>query len=241
MGEWGFLAPAIAFEQARHAAQHALELDRNNVLGHLILGSIHDVYDWDWRAAEREQQQALAIAPNDPSLLILVWRHLMIMGRWDEALKMVNASLAQDPLNPPNNLAVNWIQVRRGRPVEAQAAVRRVLEISPTYTAAHYYLAIALLAGGQHDAALTEIQKETDDATRLDGLAIAYHSGGRNEDSDVALAQMEKDYAKTFAFGLRRRTRIAVRQIRRCNGSTVLMPRRTVVSTWSRVIGHSRA
>jgi TolB-like protein/tetratricopeptide (TPR) repeat protein len=202
LGEWGFLAPAVAFEQARHAAQHSLELDPRNVLGHLILGSIHDVYDWDWPAAEREQQQALAIAPNDPSLLILVARHLMIMGRWDEALKMVNSSLAQDPLNPPNNLAVNWIQMRRGRPVEAEAAVRHVLEISPTYTGAHYYLAIALLAEGQHEAAVKEFEKETDDATRLDGLAIAYHSGGRNEDSDVALAQLKKGYANTFAFGV---------------------------------------
>jgi TolB-like protein/tetratricopeptide (TPR) repeat protein len=202
LGEWGFLAPAVSFERARHAAQHALELDPNNVLGHLILGSIHDVYDWDWPAAEREQRQALAIAPNDPSLLILAARHLMIMGRWDDALKMVNATLAQDPLNPPNNLALNWIQLRRGRPVEAEAAARRVLEIIPTYTAAHYYLAIALLADGQREAALNEFQKETDDGTRLDGLAIAYHSVGRNDDSDTVLAQMKKDYANTFAFGI---------------------------------------
>jgi TolB-like protein/tetratricopeptide (TPR) repeat protein len=202
LGEWGFLAPTIAFEQARHAAQRALELDPNNVLGHLILGSIHDVYDWDWPAAEREEQQARAIAPNDPSLLVVLARHLMVMGRWDDALKMINGCLAQDPLNPPNNLALNWIQVRRGRPVEAGAAVRRVLEISPTYTGAHYYLAIALLADGQHEAALTEFQKETDEGTRLDGLAIAYHSVGRDEDSDAVLAQMKKDYANTFAFGI---------------------------------------
>jgi TolB-like protein/Tfp pilus assembly protein PilF len=131
LGEWGFLDPAVAFEQARHAAQHALELDPKNVLAHLMLGSVHDVYDWDWAAADREQRQALALAPSDPSVLGLLGRHLMNMGRWDDALKMVNATAAQDPLNAPVNIALNWIQVRRGRLIEAEAAARRALEISP--------------------------------------------------------------------------------------------------------------
>jgi hypothetical protein len=51
-------------------------------------------------------------------------------------------------------------------------AVRRVLEIIPTYTSAHYY------------------------------LAIVFHSLGREKDSDAALAQMQKDYADKYAFGI---------------------------------------
>ena len=176
LGEWGFLPPAAAFQQARQAAQHALELDPNNALGHVVLVNIHDIYDWDWLAAEREQRQVFAIAPNDPVLSALAGRHLISIGRWEDALKMLNAALAQDPLNPPVSLMLNWVQVRRGRLIEAEAAARRTLEISPTYTAAHYYLAIALLARGQRDAALAEAQLETDDATRLVGLAIVYHS-----------------------------------------------------------------
>jgi TolB-like protein/Flp pilus assembly protein TadD len=202
LGEWGFLTPAVAFDEARHAAQHALALDANNVLAHLILGNIHDVYDWDWAAADREQRQALAIAPNDPTLLLVVGKHLMIMGRWDDALQMVNATSAQDPLNPLNGILLNWIQVRRGRLVEAQMAMRRVLDTIPTYTSAHYYLAISLLASGQPDAALAEMQKETDDATRVGGLAIVFYSLGRTKDSDAALAQMQKDYARKYAFGI---------------------------------------
>ena len=202
LGEWGFLPPAAAFPQARQAAQHALELDPNNALGHVVLVNIHDIYDWDWLAAEREQRQVFAIAPNDPVVSALAGRHLITIGRWDDALKMLNAALAQDPLNPPVSLMLNWVQVRRGRLIEAEAAARRTLEISPTYTAAHYYLAIALLARGQRDAALAEAQLETDDATRLVGLAIVYHSLERKVDSDAALAQLQNDPADVFAFGI---------------------------------------
>jgi TolB-like protein/tetratricopeptide (TPR) repeat protein len=202
LGEWGFAPPAVTFERARHSAQHALELDPNNVLAHVVLGSVHDVYDWDWQSAEREQQQALALVPNDPFLLMFVARHLLIISRWDEALKMVQSALVQDPLNPAGVLTLTWIQLHRGRFAEAQTAARRVLEISPTYSGAHYYLAMALLADGQRDAALSEVQKETDDGTRLGGLAIAYHGLGRETDSVAALAKMRKDQANDYAFGI---------------------------------------
>lgn len=92
--------------------------------------------------------------------------------------------------------------MRRGRLVEAEAAARRCLEISPTYVGAHFYLAIALLADGEREAALAEFQKETDDGTRLGGLAMVYHSLARNKDSDAALVQMQKDYANEYAFGI---------------------------------------
>jgi TolB-like protein/tetratricopeptide (TPR) repeat protein len=202
LGEWGFLAPAIAFEQARHTAQRALELDSKNVLARLVLGSVHDVYDWDWDAADRELRQAIALSANDPTVFTLLGRHLMIIGRSEDALKMMKAALAQDPLNPSSALALNWVQMRRGRLAEAEAAARRALEISPTYSGAHYYLALALLAEGQQDEALSEIQKEKDDETRLGGLAIVYYGLGRRTDSAAALAKMRKYDANDYAFGI---------------------------------------
>ena len=92
--------------------------------------------------------------------------------------------------------------MHRGRLAEAQTAARRVLDISPTYSGAHYYLAVALLTDGQRDAALAEVQKETDDGTRLGGLAIVYHALGRETESDAALAKMRKDQANDYAFGI---------------------------------------
>jgi TolB-like protein/Flp pilus assembly protein TadD len=202
LGEWGFIQPAIASEQARNFAKRAISLAPNLAIAHAVLGKIHDVYDWDWPAADREIREALALAPNDAIILLMAARQSLIIGRWEDALKLLNASLEQDPLDPGGYVQLNWIQVRRGRLAEAEAAVRRTLEISPTFSYAHYYLGVTLLARGQREAALTEFQKETADGGRLGGSAMAYFALGRKADSDVALAQLVKLQASDNAYGV---------------------------------------
>ena len=200
LGEWGFMPPAAAFEPARHAEELALKLDPNLADAHAGLGRIHGVYDWDWSAADRELKLAQALAPNDPRILFVGALQSLSTGHWDEALKLVNASLTQDPLNPSGYFVLYQVQLRRGRFAEAEAAIRRTLAISPTFSRAHFYLGRVLLARNQPQAALTEMQKEGDDATRLGGSAMAYFALRRKADSDVALAQMLKDQAKHNPF-----------------------------------------
>jgi len=200
LGEWGFMPPAVAFEPARRAEELALKLDHNLADAHAGLGRIHGVYDWDWSAADRELKLAQALAPNDARILFVGALQSLSTGHWDEALKLVNASLTQDPLNPSGYFVLYQVQLRRGRSAEAEAAIRRTLAISPTFSRAHFYLGRVLLAHNQPEAALTEMQKEGDDATRLGGSAMAYFALRRKADSDEALAQMVKDQAKHNPF-----------------------------------------
>jgi tetratricopeptide (TPR) repeat protein len=79
--------------------------------------------------------------------------------------------------------------------VEAEAAMRRTLEISPTFTFAHYFLGLVLLARNEPQAALAEMLKETADSARLEGSAMAYFALGRKGDSDAALAELLKNHA----------------------------------------------
>jgi TolB-like protein/tetratricopeptide (TPR) repeat protein len=194
-GEFEFMPVTVAFEQARHAADLAIKLDPNLAIAHAALGSIHDEYDWDWPAADRELKLALALAPNDARVLLVAAQQSLTQGRLDDGLMLQNASLERDPLNPGSYFMLSWIQIRRGRFAEAETAIRRTLEISPTYGYAHYYLGIVLLARGNPDAALTEFLRETVDWVRVGGSAMAYFALGRKADSDAALAQllMRKD------------------------------------------------
>ena len=200
LGIFGFMPPAIAFEKARQTAELALKLDPNNATAHAELSSIHDLYDWDWAAADRELKQALALAPNDASILCLAAQHSTILGRWDEALTQVNACLAQDPLNAGTYTALSYVQLSRGQSAEAEAALRRALEISPTSSRVHYILGIVLLVRGESQAALTEMLKEKDKGVGLAGSAMAYFAMGRKADSDAALAQMLKSEANHHPF-----------------------------------------
>jgi TolB-like protein/thioredoxin-like negative regulator of GroEL len=200
LGQWGFLPPAVAFEKGRDAANLALTLDPSLATAHAQLNRIHRAYDWDWPAADREIKLALANSPNDPFILFMAAVQSLTMGRWDEALKQVNTTLAQDPLNPTIYFILGWIQMRRDRLPEAEAATRRTLEISPTFSRAHFYLGRVLLARNQPQAALAEMQKEGDDATRLGGSAMAYFALGKKTDSDLALAQLLKSQSNHSPF-----------------------------------------
>lgn len=195
LGQFGFMPPSVAFEKARGAASLALKLNPKLAATHALLGNIYIAYDWDWVAASREIQLALMDSPNDAYVLFIAAVHAQIVARLDDALKLINASLAQDPLNPSSYLVLNFVQIRRGRLAEAEAAIRRTLEISPTFSSAHYFLSITLLARGQSDTALGEIMQETVEGGRLPGSAMVYFALGRKADSDATLAELLKNQA----------------------------------------------
>jgi tetratricopeptide (TPR) repeat protein len=189
IGLYGFMPPVVAFEKARQASERALKLNPNSAFAHAQLGEIHRVYDWDWAAADRELKQALALAPADGNILFFASGQSLSMGRWDEAVKQANAALVQDPLSQPTYFNLSLDQERRGRLEEAEAAAQRALEINPTGAFGHYILGDILLYRNQADAALTEFSKETVEAARLGGSAMAYFALGRKADSDAALTQ----------------------------------------------------
>jgi tetratricopeptide (TPR) repeat protein len=126
----------------------------------------------------------------------------MTLGRWDDALRQIKAALAQDPLDPSSFSVLSWIQARRGHLPEAEAALRRALEIRPTYAYGHYWLGILMLARSDRDGALIEMQQETDEDTKQQGLAMVYYALGRRSDSDAVLARMTKEQAEGNAFGI---------------------------------------
>ena len=207
LGIFGFMPPAIAFEKARRAAQDALTLDPKLGVARAQLGDIHRAYDWDWAAAAKELKQAQELAPNDSTVLFTSAALPWTLGRWDDALKLTNAALARDPLNPTGYENLSQVQLRRGRLAEAEEAQRRSLAIRPTGIGDHYFLGLVLLTRGEREVALAEMLKEGDDQMRLGGSAMAYYTLGRKADSDAALEQMIRSptnrpffIASVFAF-----------------------------------------
>jgi adenylate cyclase len=195
LGEFGFMPAPVAFEQARQCAESALKLEPNNVLAHEMLGTIHMVYDWDWDGADREFKKGRELAPNDSTILALAGQQSLMVGRRDDALKLLNASMELDPLSPAIYELLYQVQIRRGQLAGAEAAIRRTLEISPTFAFARYNLGNALLAQGKTEEALAEYLKEPVEHRRHVGSVVANFALGRKGDSDKALAQLLKSRA----------------------------------------------
>ena len=140
-GEFDWLAPALAFEQARRAATTALTLDPKSAEAHAVLGRIHTFYDFDWVAAGQEYQQAMLLAPGNTNALDGQAQLSLALGHLDEALRYAKEAIAQDPLDASNYVVLSWIQAHRGHMPDAEADLRRALEIRPGYAWGHYFWA----------------------------------------------------------------------------------------------------
>jgi TolB-like protein/tetratricopeptide (TPR) repeat protein len=191
-GQVGYVSRDVAFEKTRQFAELALKIDPHFVAAHALLGSIYGSYAWDWPAADREIKEALSLAPDHPETLWAATVLSLTLGRWDDGVKFAIAMQEVNPLDPDGYFWLSYAQMGRGRLAEAEAGIRRALELTPTYTYGPYTLGLVLLARNRPQAALEAFLKEPSEGGRLNGSALAYFALGRKADSDAALAHSLK-------------------------------------------------
>jgi adenylate cyclase len=90
VSDWS-LAPRDAMPKARDAARKALSIDGSVGDAHSALGSVLWYFDWKWTEAEREFRSAIDIDPNSAGAHWGLGLFLESMGRYDEALRRINA------------------------------------------------------------------------------------------------------------------------------------------------------
>jgi tetratricopeptide (TPR) repeat protein len=174
------------------AAQRALRLDRNSAMAHAILGLERATYAYDWQRASWELDATLALKPRDPyALYVSAWL-AFDLGRHAEAIQLQDASLALDPLNPDSHQNGAFILYLTGDLSGAEREFRRSIEISPTFAGNHRMIGEILLQRHQPEAALKEMEAESETSGRDDvGLALAYSALGRRAESDRSRAHVE--------------------------------------------------
>ena len=189
IGSLAWLPTPVAFEHAREAALLAQRLDPKSPSPHIYLAEIHKHYDWDWDGAHRELQQALSLGPRDFFGAQTASSLAAALGHWDEARQFGIEAITLDPLDPEVQGNPGFeIYLRTGDLAEAEQSFRRALQIAPAWGSGHYFLGVALMLQGQHDAALGEFRKEKLDDGQLEGSAMLHFAAGRKTESDAQLA-----------------------------------------------------
>jgi TolB-like protein len=197
-----YALPGIGYGHTRAAAEAALRLDPKSAQAHAVLCLVHIEYDWDWTAAEQEARTALGLAPNNPGVLTCAAENAIAMGRWPEALGFADAAIAADPLHGDIYRLRGYSYLRLGRYSDAEHAFRRQVEISPATVWGHYFVAMALWAGGNASAALDELQKEPDASGRNGGLVVIYQTLHRLKDAETAFTRLQAESSERWPFGL---------------------------------------
>jgi TolB-like protein/lipoprotein NlpI len=196
----GFVPVADGYRQAREAAEKALALDPQLVDAHLAMGWIHITYDWHWEAADTSYRRALDLEPGNAQALRHAGVQAITLGRWDDAIDLTTRALERDPLRPNSYSNLGLVLLAVERDSEAEAAYRKAMELDPDGASRHYAIGRALLLQGETDAALREMQQETEDIWRLSGLPLVFHALGRRGESDAALATFKSKHAGEMAY-----------------------------------------
>jgi TolB-like protein/Flp pilus assembly protein TadD len=140
-------------ERAREFARRALALDDTLAEAHTSLGWVAFIYDWDWVAAGREFERAIAL--NPAYSVARQWHawFLIAMGRVQEALAEGRRALELDPASVSIRRSVGWLHYYAREPAVALDHFRRALAMNPTADENHRLLGLAYAQLGQYDEA----------------------------------------------------------------------------------------
>src|ERR1700687_1576689 len=137
------MPPIQAKPKARAAAERALQLDPQLGEADSVLANVSFRYDWDFDAAEREFQRALALGQNDPTAHQWHSHYCIVRNRLQQAHEENSRTLALDPVSPLFNPVRAEIYYHARQYDEAAAQGRRIIEQYPTYPLAYIWLGSA--------------------------------------------------------------------------------------------------
>ncbi len=176
------------------AARKALELDPELAEAHVLLANIEQK-QWQWAAAEAEYRRTLELNPNSAVAHLGLANWMLCQGRTEEALSWARRARELDPLGD-SGIEIGWILFQSHRYEEALHEYRIALAVRPDDITARWFLGFALIANGQPEAAIPELEKVVSDSDRSPAtialLIRAYAHAGRRADALRLLEEMKR-------------------------------------------------
>src|SRR5437016_1000172 len=193
-GIWGAKSFKEVESPARNAALKAMELDPQLAEGHIALGMIKFLYDWNWTGAEDEQRRALELDPGNPDAHMLYAIFLMSLGRHDEAIREMQSAEQLDPLSSNTHSNFGRVLYRARKYEEAIPHLKRALDLEPRNYSAYVRLGDVYAKLGRYDEALTMFEKAAqlrDDGTHAARIARVYALTGRQREARQTLSGLK--------------------------------------------------
>jgi TolB-like protein/Tfp pilus assembly protein PilF len=168
-------APVSAYElspKARAAAQKALAIDDTLAEAHAVLAGAYQ-NQWEWDAAEREFQKAIALDPNDGVTRHWYGLFLAFLARNEEALVQLKRAVEIDPLSLAFNTSLATAYSGARQYDLALEQFKKTIDMDPSFAGAHNNLGQVYFDMGKYDLWLEEWKKSATLANDHEDLAIA--------------------------------------------------------------------
>lgn len=198
---YGASMPVDVFPKAKAAAQTALRFNPALAEAHNALGVVELFYEWNWPAAEQAFERAIALNPRYGDAHQRHGLYLTAMGRFDEARRALARAEALDPLSRIIPTVAGY-PAYYGRDYEAAARqFRRVLQIDPNFSMAHFRLGLTLAQLGDYHGALTELgisKQLSNDRDVVAALGRVHAMMGDTEAAQAAIAELQVRSREVF-------------------------------------------
>jgi len=191
----GALQRDQAYRSAKEELARAIELDDSIGEAHDTLGALSWRFDWDWDAADREFNRAIALAPSYSCAHEDRAVFLAFMGRRDEALAEIAKidQLDYGSSSAGTESATYYLLRDYPRLIEAS---KRALLLDPKDWSQHYNLGIGYEGVGKAQQAIPEYQKAVEMAgsSRTAGVALAhaYSALDKRAEAEKILRDLER-------------------------------------------------
>jgi TolB-like protein/DNA-binding winged helix-turn-helix (wHTH) protein/Tfp pilus assembly protein PilF len=202
--------PRDAMPRAKAAAMKALEIDEHLAEAHVPLAYISFAYDWDWTAAGKHFDQALALNPTLTRAHNFYPLYLSSRGMSQQALAVAKAALDLDPASPSvsHYLALQLYLARQFD--QAIEQCHKTLDLDPNFAIAYQVLGQAYLAEGMNREAEPVLEKYSAlSQGSADSLALLGYSHARLGERNQALRTLEElkatsktSYVPAFYFAM---------------------------------------
>src|SRR6185503_14508211 len=157
LGVRGYISSAEGRERMRGPAAKAVALDSGLAEGHTVLGGYLYAFEWKWKEAEREFENAIALDRNEAHGWYSVY--LSAMHRYDEAVREARIGTEVSPLASVSFSQLGWTLAVAGRPELALEPLNKAIELDSTFSQPHWNIGIAYELLGKEAEALREYQK----------------------------------------------------------------------------------
>jgi TolB-like protein/tetratricopeptide (TPR) repeat protein len=185
---------------ARDAVERALALEPDLPEALFPRAMIETNFDYNWKGAAETLRKALALAPQDPALLMEAGNLAQARGEITEALDLFRRAVALDPVNAQARAFLASSLSGSGRQEEARAEYAREIELNPSAPNSYAGVGLTYLLESKFEEAAMAAQRDAADWARLLIASCARWGQKRVPESDAALSELIAKVSETGAY-----------------------------------------
>ena len=196
-GQQGFNAHLAA---ARAAVERALSIEPDLPEALYPRAMIKTNFEYDWTGAAETSRRALALAPQDPALLMEAGNLAQALGELAQGLDFFRRAVALDPVNAQARaFLANGLSNSR-KQEEARAEYARVIELNPSAPNSHAAIGLTYISEGKFEEAAAAAHKDAAEWARLLTESCARWGQKRIPEADASLADLTAKFGDTAAY-----------------------------------------